>query len=106
MERHPWGRREAIGILLEPGPEFFSRRIVKSSEVLDEKLHLLCQSAFDDDVFLIQTQRKRLPVKDLLVDLVFDETTHILGSGRRASLCNPRCPELAQIVHGQHNAIG
>src|SRR5262249_49194319 len=66
--------RERIAVLLIPALELVLRRLVRSSDVLGQELHLLRHPALDDGVPLVESQRQPLAIENFLLHLVLDET--------------------------------
>src|SRR5262245_7946569 len=62
----PHGFRELLPVVPEPGPEFVRRGVAQRRQVFDEKRHLLREPPPDDGVVLVEAERERLAIQDLL----------------------------------------
>ena len=65
---------------------------------LEEKLHFLREPAADDRVVLVEAERQRLAIEDLLVHPGLDEALQLLRGWLGAALRDPREPDLTEVV--------
>ena len=100
-KRRPARHREARRILLEPGLEFLAVGFTQGGKILGKKLHLLRHAALDNGVVLVQAERQRLAVEDLLAYLAVHQPAHLLGRGRAPPLRHPPDFQLAEVIVGQ-----
>src|SRR5688572_2085980 len=97
-------RREPRGPRLEPATKFARSGIAHRGDVLGQEIHLLREPALDDRVVLVEPERQRLAIKDLLADLRVDEILQLLDVRRGTPLGPPRYGHLVQVVVGQRDA--
>src|SRR5262249_27712992 len=90
----------------EPRAELIGRRLPERRDVLEEELHLLRHPALDDRVLLVEAERQRLPVEDLLADAGLDEAPHLLRRRDGTPLRDPTDTDLPQVVRGELDAAG
>src|SRR5712691_2743598 len=89
---------EALRVCLEPRYEFLPARVSQRRHVLREEVHLLRQPALHDRVALIEAERQRLAVKDLLADFAVHEADHFLGTGGTPPLRGEGQLQLAEVI--------
>jgi hypothetical protein len=105
-ERSARRKREARLVALVPGAQLLGLRLLELRQVLGDEFHLARELALDDRVVLVEAERERLAVEDLLAHLGVDEPPHLLRARRRPALSDPRERDLLEIVLGDHDAVG
>jgi hypothetical protein len=73
-------------------------RFPQVRHILGEKLHFLRHAALDDGVALIQAERQRFAVEDLLTNLSVHQPAHLLRRGRTPPLRYPPRFQLEEVI--------
>src|SRR5215467_9805756 len=94
---------ELTAVLLEPGFQLCSRRLVCRGNVLREKLHFLRHAPLNDCVAFVQTHNQTLTIQDLFLDFVLYHRLKLFWSWRAMPLSfEVRCHR-AKLVERKDN---
>ena len=97
-ERQPSRRLELRRVGDVKLPQLSLTRFSKLSRILDEELQLLCQTAANDGVVLLEAYLLGLARHQLLVEEIVDETLQLIGAGLAQPLARPGLLQPAHIA--------